>query len=376
MRLTSLSTGSVKVSRFVFCVVALAQSHSGIAATDSDGEATTPQWSVTQARQYIIEKHVLRPKPAQVPDKRAALESWLLNLDLHAAIQPRSKPAEESLGLLSIRDGDETVVVPLSGGPAWSSGLRSAIRLIDKSALARNTIVGHQLDDGKYIEQLLTPASIRVGVVETDSLAGWPTMRVTGFESGITARSARYKLKKQKLTVDARSDSGVDATGPDGHWMLDLRYCAGGDVYEATDFGGLWMKERVNWVTIKNVGQTSMALETGGRGLSVPPPIAVLVSRYTASACEQLIMGLKQYTQVLVLGEKTAGKCSVQTTTPLKGGYWLRITTGLWSGPDEVQCKAGGVVPDLLFTGNLHNRDEVEGWLGKVLQKLQGPASQ
>lgn len=307
-----------------------------------------------------------------MPDDHAALESWLLKIDPHAGIQARKDAVDESLGLLSIRDGDETIVVPLSGGPAWSSGLRSAIRLIDKSALEHNTISGIKLDDGKYIELVIVPASVRFGGVEIQLLGRLPTMRVTGFVAGKTVRSARYKLKNKGYIYNLQTTT----KGFENRWVLDLRYCAGGDIFEATDFGGLWLKERAHWTSINNQGQTPVPLETGGRGHTVSPPVAILVSRYTASSCEQLVMGLRKYTQVVVLGEQTAGKCSVQTTTPLSGGYWLRITTGSWSGPGEEPCNESGLMPDLTFTGNLHSHDEVDTWLTQVFRAPQDVVSQ
>lgn len=339
-------------------LVALAWCTCGLSiAADGSGSAS---WSLMQAREFVMQRHVLRPDASELPGDHDEFKRWLLSFDQFAALEETKDSNSESLGLLSIPDSENQVIVPIVGGPAWSAGLRSAVRLMDESALSEDTLIGEKLDDGTYLEQQLKPDRVRFGQVDNVYLGDFPSLRVTGFVEAVTLRSARYQLKRYARVIETVGQ------GRAGKLVLDLRYCAGGDVFEATDFAGMWMETRVPWVSIDNIAQSLVSLETGGRSTPALMPQLVLVSQFTASACEQLVMGLREYLQIPVVGKTTAGKCSVQTTTPLSGGYFLRISTGKWSGPNGKPCDASGVVPDRLFAGNIHNDAELAHWLSDL----------
>jgi carboxyl-terminal processing protease len=318
-------------------------------------------WPLGKAREFVMNRHVSQPADADIPEDRVAFADWLRRIDPYAAIEPRREAGGKSLGLLKLEDSENKLVVPLVGGSAWDSGLRSAVQIIDPGELEHGSVVGNQLDNGQMINQKIDRKVHRPGSIDFVYLANLPTLRITGFVSGRTVRSARFRFNwLASLPAIAKNQLS-------GGLVLDLRYCGGGDVYEATDFGGLWLDDRVNWVSINGVGQSDLPLQTGGQGAIAPMINAILVSRFTASACEQLVLGLKTYLQVPIAGENTAGKCSVQTTIPLGSSFQMRISTGHWSGPEGMDCDESGVVPDAPFKGNIHNNQEVESWLSQAL---------
>lgn len=342
------------------CVIGLAtclQSFVQRAQADVNGDS----WPLGVAREFVVNRQVTQPADTDVPDDRVAFVEWLHRIDPYADIEPRRDATGKSMGLLKLEGRENKLVVPLVGGPAWDSGLRSAISIVDTDDLDQGSVVGSQLDNGQAINRQIDRAAHRPGSIDLVYLDNLPTLRITGFVSGRTVRSARLRfnwIASLPAIVKKQLAGGL---------VLDLRYCGGGDVYEATDFGGLWLDERVNWVSIKSVGQPDLPLQTGGQGAIAPVINAILVSGFTASACEQLVLGLKTYLQVPIAGERTAGKCSVQTTIPLGRSFQMRISTGHWIGPEGVGCDKSGVAPDAQFDGNIHNDREVELWLSQAL---------
>ena len=78
-------------------------------------------------------------------------------------------------------------------------------------------------------------------------------------------------------------------------------------------------------------------------------PVAVLVNSYSASASEVTALALQENSRAMVLGQKTFGKGSVQTISPLQGGEKgaLKLTTALYYSPKGNSIQAEGVKPDV-----------------------------
>ncbi len=78
-------------------------------------------------------------------------------------------------------------------------------------------------------------------------------------------------------------------------------------------------------------------------------PVAVLVNSYSASASEVTALALQDNSRGMVIGQKTFGKGSVQTITPLKDGEKgaLKLTTALYYSPKGNSIQAQGVKPDV-----------------------------
>jgi carboxyl-terminal processing protease len=79
-------------------------------------------------------------------------------------------------------------------------------------------------------------------------------------------------------------------------------------------------------------------------------PMVVLVDRGTASAAEILAAALQGRSDVLVMGERSFGKASVQGIFPLRtGGMALRLTTAHYYAPDGRDIDGKGIKPDVLI---------------------------
>jgi carboxyl-terminal processing protease len=78
--------------------------------------------------------------------------------------------------------------------------------------------------------------------------------------------------------------------------------------------------------------------------------MVVLVDRGTASAAEILAAAVQSRSDVLVMGERSFGKASVQGIFPLRtGGMALRLTTAHYYAPDGRDIDGKGIKPDVLI---------------------------
>jgi carboxyl-terminal processing protease len=98
-------------------------------------------------------------------------------------------------------------------------------------------------------------------------------------------------------------------------------------------------------------------------------PVAVLVNRGTASAAEILTGALQGKTNVIVLGERTFGKASVQAVFGLSNGMALRLTTAHYFTANGTDIEKRGIEPDINFSSekivgasmhDLTSREELE----------------
>ena len=316
-------------------------------------------WPVARAARLIARHHAERPPLDSLPLEAEALLAHVGGFDPSIALLPLRPDASERLGMLSIDAPAGRILVPQPGGPAWRSGVHRPVRLADGADPDVARVTGTWLDSGEPVDLKVAPGPATEGGVDLGELGGRDVLRVYSFVAGRTVESATWRLSR-------RSAGASGAGEPPEPVVLDLRYCAGGDVFEATDFGGLWLGGSRPWTTLHDASGPSLDLRAGSPGgPGIASPGVVLVSEYTASACEQLVLGLARHAGALVLGARTAGKCTVQTAYPLDAMHAIRFTTGRWTGPEGAPCDERGIEPDRHVAGNVHSDvDVVDALLG------------
>lgn len=110
--------------------------------------------------------------------------------------------------------------------------------------------------------------------------------------------------------------------------VLDLRNNPGGMLTACVEVAELFMN-RVPVVTTRGPKEGERHQYFTGPATVVPDlPLAVVVDRYTASAAEVLTAALKDNKRVIVVGERTFGKGSVQSILQLPAnGAAIKLTT-------------------------------------------------
>jgi carboxyl-terminal processing protease len=115
--------------------------------------------------------------------------------------------------------------------------------------------------------------------------------------------------------------------------VLDLRWCPGGFLTEATGVAELFVGEGT-LATVKARGKEPTVYRSTAEGKFLGFPLVVLVNGETMGGAELIAAALQDHRRAVVVGQRTLGKASVQTPIPLPmPGVGLKLTSGTFERP-------------------------------------------
>ena len=115
--------------------------------------------------------------------------------------------------------------------------------------------------------------------------------------------------------------------------VLDLRWCPGGFLTEATGVAELFVGEGV-LATVKARGKEPTVYRSTAEGKFTGFPLVVLVNGQTMGGAELIAAALQDHHRATVVGQRSLGKASVQTPIPLPvPGVGLKLTSGTFERP-------------------------------------------
>ena len=297
---------------------------------------------------------------------RAAIDGMLASLDPHSAYLTESEFEARETALaghaagigvdLQEHDGAVIVVAPVAGSPAAQAGLQPGDRilriddrpvaplLLDDVAArlkgAPGTTVRLVVATGGHAPRALrlVRADVHVPVVRSALFGHNAYIRLSAFDAEAAASIANA------WTVLARTGAG----GPIRGLVLDLRDNGGGEVEAAVAVADLFVRHG----TIVTVRGRDLAAATRYQArrqdITDGAPIVVLTNARTASASEIVAGALQDHRRAAIVGTRTFGKGSVQTTLPLDGDGALVLTTALYFTPSGRSIQARGIMPDVV----------------------------
>lgn len=114
--------------------------------------------------------------------------------------------------------------------------------------------------------------------------------------------------------------------------ILDLRNNPGGLLGAAVEVCDMFIDDGVIVTTRDRHGRVIRALQASEGTICPDIPVVVLVNQFTASAAEIVAACLQDHDRVIVVGERTFGKGTVQELIDLDAGFGLlKLTTaGYW----------------------------------------------
>jgi carboxyl-terminal processing protease len=272
--------------------------------------------------------------------------------------------------VVSAKGADYVVVSPFGGSPAYRAGIKAGdtILAIDGQSL-------HGLPLLEVLRKVRGPAGSTMSVTVMDSKSGsvrqmklqrrtirvppvrylWLEpkigyLRIVNFQKGTTGEV--YKALSQVLGHGVGGSAGL---------ILDLRDNPGGIFDEAIQVANLFKSSGV--ITSVRGRRSRLNRDFRANGDSRLPqiPLVILINKGTASASEILVGALQGLPKVLVMGERSFGKASVQAIFPLNKGMAIRLTTAHYYTADGRDIDGKGLEPDVV----IHDSDE-NPTIGKI----------
>lgn len=179
----------------------------------------------------------------------------------------------------------------------------------------------------------VTRAKIENPSVELSKKDGVATLSIYRFDSetGVLAKKYAEEIKNE----------GISKV------ILDLRGNGGGYVQAAKTVASLWLEKNALIVSEKTGSKTVEEIRATGDNPLKGIKTVILLDGSSASASEIVAGALKEHKAAQIVGEKSYGKGSVQTTIDMPNGALLKVTIAKWFTPGGKNISNNGISPDV-----------------------------
>lgn len=126
-------------------------------------------------------------------------------------------------------------------------------------------------------------------------------------------------------------------------FILDLQNNGGGYVSTAQELIGMFPNAK-NAFKLQTVEGTEI-VPASPQNILFPTNTKLLVNRNSASASEMTAAALLDQNAAILFGENTYGKGTMQTFFSFEDGSYLKLTVGIFSGPNGTAVNKVGVMP-------------------------------
>lgn len=279
---------------------------------------------------------------------------------------------------VGVRDGQITIIAPLSESPAEKAGLKpkDAVLAVDKI-----------MTQGYSIDEVVSMIRGKKGTTVT------LTILSEGSQEPRDVSIVRDKIEIKSIVLEEKetynlvklmnfNENTYDLFIPivekiltnKKPIVLDLRNNPGGFLDVAVKIAGYWIEAEKVVVSedFKSNREKNDYKSTGPASLKSIPTI-VLVNGGSASASEILSGALQDYSISRVVGTKTFGKGSVQQLTELKDGSSVKLTVAKWLTPNGRTIEKEGIEPDVTIEPGKDDSKDLQ--LEKALEILKNPDS-
>ncbi len=260
----------------------------------------------------------------------------------------------EGIGaIVSMEDGELTVVSPIAGGPAERQGMRAGDKIleVDGEPTSEMNLIEAVLkirgDKGTTVTLLIlhqgetTPVAIEIvrEEIKLDSVyldmlpEDTAHIRITHF----------VERTPDELTEALNSALQSDAWGI----ILDLRGNPGGYLDVVVDVADEFLDGGIILYEADSEGDIIEEWTASSGGLATDLPLIVLVDGGSASGSEVLAGALRDRGRATLIGTKTYGKGSVNILHELSDHSALYVTMARWLTPDRHLIEGVGLIPDI-----------------------------
>lgn len=275
----------------------------------------------------------------------------------------------EGIGIeIGMKKNQLTIIAPLEGTPAYRAGLKAGDKIIKINDTftadlnleeAVNLIRGPKgtkviltiLREGwetpkefEIVRDVILVPSIKFEIKETSEGEKINYIKIYYFNEK-TLKEFKKVIEKIKLETSPKI-------------ILDLRSNPGGYLEVAKGVADIFLKRGSIVVIEEKIGGERKEYKTNFDGQLLNAKVLVLVDKGTASGAEILAGALRDNRGIMLIGEKTFGKGSIQTVESLSDGSSLKITIAHWLTPKGEKISEQGLEPDIKIEDNLDTEED------------------
>ncbi|MHA0856194.1 S41 family peptidase [Paenibacillus sp. CMAA1364] len=254
---------------------------------------------------------------------------------------------------VSLVNGNVTVVSPIKGAPAEKAGIRAKDILLSVNG---ESIAGLELNVAvsKIRGVKGSTATIKVkreGVSDPIEYAivrddvALETVHARMIDNGIGvieisqfSLNTAERFKKELANLEQKGMKGL---------VIDVRNNPGGVLSVVIDISQQFVPKGEMIVQVEN--KNGKREKSFSKGSSKSYPVTLLMNKGSASASEILAGALQQSAGVILVGDNSFGKGTVQTSfdKQLGDGSLLKITIAKWLTPNGTWIHEKGIKPDI-----------------------------
>ena len=301
----------------------------------------------------------------------ATLDPYSRYLDARAYGNQRGESSGRFGGLgleVESSQGAVRVVAPIADSPAARAGMQAGDLIVRVDG---EPVAGMPLAEA--IARMRGQPGTQV------SLA----IRRSGIDNEITVALTRDTIRRQLLRWSMEGDVLVirigNFTGPvtaelqqaiaeatavraPRGFVLDLRGNPGGLLREAVTTADTFLKQGEIASLRGRTASNQRSWQADANELLEGVRLVVLIDRRSASASELVTAALQDNGRATVMGERSFGKGTVQSTYGLgeEGRGALKLTTALYYGPTGRSIQKTGVTPDVEIVASLRQHGETD----------------
>ncbi|PIP75106.1 MAG: hypothetical protein CO135_03545 [Candidatus Levybacteria bacterium CG_4_9_14_3_um_filter_35_16] len=273
---------------------------------------------------------------------------------------------------LGVKGRDVIVIAPLEGSPAEKAGVKAGDVIVKVDGVSTNgwnisqvvekirgpkgvevkvSVIHKDLSktvDIKIIRDIITVKSVngwvkKIGDIENVNLPKDKKdlkiayIRLSQFGDGT---NKDWTILINKLSGQIKSDKNVKGI------VFDLRNNPGGYLTDAVFISSEFLSQGTPVVSEES-SMDKKTLYSVRTGELIDIPLLILINRGSASASEIVSGALRDNKKVLLIGETSFGKGTVQQAEDLGGGSGLHVTVAKWLTPSGVWINGVGLKPDI-----------------------------
>ncbi|MBI4059337.1 S41 family peptidase [Candidatus Microgenomates bacterium] len=290
----------------------------------------------------------------------------------------------EGVGIeIGFRGTQLAVIAPLAGTPAQKSDVRAGDYILfikDEGRDIKKGTVG--LDLISAVEAIRGPAGTTVTLtLAREDVARPFEVNITRQKINIPSVTLEFVGEKKNIAHLKLSRFG-DTTNKEWNEkvgqivankdvrgiVLDVRNNPGGYLTGAISLASEFVRNGTVVIQEDSKGNRQN-FPASGRGKLTDMPVAVLISKGSASASEILAGALRDNKRAKLVGETSFGKGTIQEAEELSDGAGLHITTAKWLTPNGTWVHEKGLEPDIKVEDK--NDTEIDEQLNEAVKLLQ-----